>query len=107
MVKLFFLFHLGNNMSIINVTQSVFPLTVEFNASQILHCGDLTSQHQFQGYTSLFYDNLKGWTHPKALVRLQYPPSRIIGSLLTDYSQNFSCFGHIRLLLSKINSVTH
>jgi hypothetical protein len=31
-VKLFFLFHLGNGMFIINVTQSNFPLTIEFNA---------------------------------------------------------------------------
>jgi hypothetical protein len=42
--KLFFLFHLGNGMFIINVTQSTFPLTVEFAACQILPCGDLASQ---------------------------------------------------------------
>jgi hypothetical protein len=33
-VKIFFPFHLGNGMLIINVTQSTFPLTVEFNACQ-------------------------------------------------------------------------
>jgi hypothetical protein len=31
-VKSFFLFHLGNGMFIINVTQSTFSLSVEFNA---------------------------------------------------------------------------
>jgi hypothetical protein len=30
--KLFFLFHLGNSMFIIKVTQSTFPLTIEFDA---------------------------------------------------------------------------
>jgi hypothetical protein len=50
-VKIFFLFHLGNGMFIINVTQSTFPLTVEFDACQILPCGDLTSQLQLQGYS--------------------------------------------------------
>jgi hypothetical protein len=47
-------------MLIINVTQSTFPLTVEFDACQILHCGELISQLQLQGYTSPFYDNHKG-----------------------------------------------
>jgi hypothetical protein len=42
-VKLFFPFHLGNGMFIINITQSTFPLTVEFNACQILPCGELMS----------------------------------------------------------------
>jgi hypothetical protein len=50
---------------------------------------------------------LRAGTNPEALVRLQFPPSRITDSLLTDYSQNYSCFGHIPLLLAKINSVTH
>jgi hypothetical protein len=50
-VKIFFPFHLGNGMLIINVTQSIFPLTVEFNACQILHCGSLMSQLQLQGYS--------------------------------------------------------
>jgi hypothetical protein len=31
-VKIFFLFHLGNGMLIINVTQCTFPLIVEFDA---------------------------------------------------------------------------
>jgi hypothetical protein len=48
-VKLFFLFHLGNGMFIINVTQSTFPLIVEFDACQIFPCEDLTSQLQLQG----------------------------------------------------------
>jgi hypothetical protein len=47
-VKIFFLFHLGNGMLIINVTQSTFSLIVEFNACQVLPCGDLTSQLQLQ-----------------------------------------------------------
>jgi hypothetical protein len=46
-----FLFHLGNAMFIINVTQSTFPLTVGFGACQILPCGDLMSQLQLQGYS--------------------------------------------------------
>jgi hypothetical protein len=50
-VKLFFLFHLGNGMFIINVTQSTFPLTIESNTYQILPCGDLMSQLQLQGYS--------------------------------------------------------
>jgi hypothetical protein len=50
-VKLFFPFHRGNGMFIINVTQSTFPLTVEFDACQILPCGELMSQLQLQGYS--------------------------------------------------------
>jgi hypothetical protein len=50
-VKLFFLFHLGNGMFIINITQSTFPLTVEFNACQILPCRGLMSQLQLQEYS--------------------------------------------------------
>jgi hypothetical protein len=38
-------------MLIINVSQSTFPLTVEFNACQILPCGGLMSQLQLQGYS--------------------------------------------------------
>jgi hypothetical protein len=38
-------------MLIINVTQSTFPLTVEFDACQILPCGGLRSQLQLQGYS--------------------------------------------------------
>jgi hypothetical protein len=49
--KLFFLFHLGNGMFIINVTQSTFPLTVEFDVCQVLPCGDLMSQLQLRGYS--------------------------------------------------------
>jgi hypothetical protein len=45
-VKIFFPFHLGNGMLIINVTQSTFPLPVEFDACQILPCGGLMSQLQ-------------------------------------------------------------
>jgi hypothetical protein len=33
---------LGNGIFIINVTQSTFPLTVEFDACQVLPCGDFT-----------------------------------------------------------------
>jgi hypothetical protein len=50
MIKIFFPFHLGNGMLIINVTQSTFPLTVEFNACQILPCGRLMSQLKLQEY---------------------------------------------------------
>jgi hypothetical protein len=50
-VKIFFLFHLGNGMLIINVTQSTFPLTVEFTACQILPCRGLMSQLQLQEYS--------------------------------------------------------
>jgi hypothetical protein len=38
-------------MLIINVTQSTFPLIVEFDACQILPCGGLMSQLQLQGYS--------------------------------------------------------
>jgi hypothetical protein len=61
-VKLFFLFHLENAVFIINVPWSTFPLIVEFDACQILPCGELTSQLQLQGHTSPFYDNPKDWT---------------------------------------------
>jgi hypothetical protein len=44
-VKIFFLFHLGNGMFLIIVTQSAFPLTAEFNACQNLLCGDLKTLH--------------------------------------------------------------
>jgi hypothetical protein len=43
-VKMFFLFRLGNGMLIIIVTQSTFPLIVEFNACQVFPCRDLKSQ---------------------------------------------------------------
>jgi hypothetical protein len=112
-VKLFFLFHLGNSMFIINVTQSTFPLPVEFDACQILPCGGLKSQLQLQGYSFYmcpipgptgkpgqiwskilgikntllpFMKILRAGPDPKTLVRLQFPPSRTIDSLLTDYS---------------------
>jgi hypothetical protein len=50
-VKIFFIFHVGNGMVIINVTQSTFPLIVEFDACQILPCRELMSQLQLQGYS--------------------------------------------------------
>jgi hypothetical protein len=50
-VKIFFPFHLGNSMIIINVTQSTFLLIVEFDTCQILPCGGLMSQLQLQGYS--------------------------------------------------------
>jgi hypothetical protein len=120
-VKLFFLFHLGNGMFIINVTQSTFPLTVEFNACQVLPCGSLMSQLQLQGYsfymcpiprpTGKLVSVQSGWMwgktlgkkdtllpfmtilragpDPETLVRLQFPPSRTVNSLLKDCSQNY------------------
>jgi hypothetical protein len=138
-VKIFFLFHLGNGMLIINVTQSTFPLTVEFTACQILPCRGLMSQLQLQGYSFYmcpipestgmlvsvqsrwmwgetlgikdtllpFMTILRAGPDPSALERLQFLPSRTINSLLKDYSQNYSCLRHTRLLLVKINSVTH
>jgi hypothetical protein len=48
-VKIFFLFHLGNSMLTINITQSTFPLIVELEASHVLPFGDFTSQFQLQG----------------------------------------------------------
>jgi hypothetical protein len=48
-VKIFFLFHLGNVMFIVSVTQSTFPFTVEFDVCQIFPCRDLTSQLQLHG----------------------------------------------------------
>jgi hypothetical protein len=45
-VKIFFSFHLGNGLLIINVTQNTFPLTVEFDACHVHPCGDLMSQLQ-------------------------------------------------------------
>jgi hypothetical protein len=50
-VKILFLFHLGNVMLVINVTQSTFPLIVEFNVCQVLPFRNLTSQLQLQGYS--------------------------------------------------------
>jgi hypothetical protein len=73
-------------MFIVNVTQSTFPLTVEFNGCHILLCGEFTSQFQLQGYTSPFYDNPKAGPDPGVLVRLQFPPFRTFDNLLTDYS---------------------
>jgi hypothetical protein len=54
-----------------------------------------------------FMTILRAGPDPEALVRLQFPPSRTINSLLTDYSQNYSCFEHTTLYPAKINSVTH
>jgi hypothetical protein len=54
-----------------------------------------------------FMTILRAGPDPETLVRLQFPPSRAIGSLLTYYSQNYSCFRHTSLLLVKINNVTH
>jgi hypothetical protein len=44
---------------------------------------------------------------PRALERFQFLPSRTINSLLTDYTQNYSCFRYTPLLLAKINNITH
>jgi hypothetical protein len=124
---------LGNGIFIINVTQSTFPLTVEFDACQILPSGDPMSQLQLQGYfficapsqdpqvkpgicpewtdvarntgykgyTSPFMTILRAGPDPEILVRLLFPPSRTTDSLLTDYSQNYSCFRHTPLFLAK------
>jgi hypothetical protein len=54
-----------------------------------------------------FMTILRAGPDPETLVRLQFPPSKIIDSLLIDYSQNYSCFRHTPLLLVKINNVTH
>jgi hypothetical protein len=55
----------------------------------------------------LLWQILRAEPDPEVLVRLQFPPSRTTDSLLTVYSQNYSCFRHTPLLLAKINSVTH
>jgi hypothetical protein len=55
----------------------------------------------------LFMTILRAGPDPEALIRLQFPPSRTSDSFLTDYSGNYSCFGHLPLLLAKISSVTH
>jgi hypothetical protein len=95
-------------MFIINVNQSTFPLTVEFNTCQILPCGELTSNSSYKDTLLPFITILRAGPDPEALVRLQFPPSRTINSFfLTDYSQNYSCFRYTPLLLAKINSVTH
>jgi hypothetical protein len=55
-------------MFIINVTQRIFPLTVEFDACQVLPCRDLTSQLQLQGY-SLYM--CPSWVPQGSLVPVQ------------------------------------
>jgi hypothetical protein len=55
----------------------------------------------------LFITILRDGQDTKALERFQFLPSRTINSLLTDYSQNYSCFRHTPLLLVKINNITH
>jgi hypothetical protein len=113
-VKLFFLFYLRNCMFIINAT---FPLTVEFDACQILVetlCPNSSSKDTpficvpsrdpqgslvsiqsgpMWGKTLGIKDTLlpfmtilRARPGPETLVRLQFPPSRTIDSLLTDYS---------------------
>jgi hypothetical protein len=138
-VKIFFPFHLGNGMLIMNVTRSTFPLIVEFDIRQILPCGGLMSQLQLQEYSFYmcpileptgklvsvqsgqmwgetlgikdtllpFMTILRAGPDPRALERLRFLPSRTTDSLLTNYSQNYSCFRHTPLLLVKINNVTH
>jgi hypothetical protein len=54
-----------------------------------------------------FMTILRAGPDSRALKRLQFLPSRTINSLLTDYSQNYSCFRHTPLLLVKINNATH
>jgi hypothetical protein len=54
-----------------------------------------------------FMTILRAGPDPLALERLQFPPSRKTDGLLTDYSQNYSCFRHTPLLLVKINNVTN
>jgi hypothetical protein len=54
-----------------------------------------------------FMTILRAGPHSWSLERLQFLPSRTIDSLLTDYSQNYSCFRHTSLLLVKINNETH
>jgi hypothetical protein len=120
-------------MLIINVTQSTFPLTVEFDACLILPCGGLMSQLQLQGYSFYMYPILEptgnlvsvqsGWMWGETLgikdtllpfvtiLRAGPDPSALERLQFlpsrTDYSQNYSCFRHTPLLLIKINNVTH
>jgi hypothetical protein len=54
-----------------------------------------------------FMTILRAGPDPRAQERLQFLPSRTIDSLLTDYSQNYSCFRYTLLLLVKINNKTH
>jgi hypothetical protein len=67
-VKIFFPFHLGNGILIIIVTQSTFPLIVEFDTCQTLPCGGLMSQLQLQGYFFLYVPHLR--THREYLSRV-------------------------------------
>jgi hypothetical protein len=43
---------------LLNVTQSSFPLIVEFDACQVPPCTDLMSQLQLQGYSSICIPSL-------------------------------------------------
>jgi hypothetical protein len=54
-----------------------------------------------------FMTMLRAGPDPRALERFQFLPSRTSNSLLTDFSQNYSCFRHTPFLLVKINNVTH
>jgi hypothetical protein len=67
-VKIFFLFHLGNGMLIINVTQSTFPLIVESNACQILLCGGLIVME-------ILTDKKPSNTHRSGELRFYFTPA--------------------------------
>jgi hypothetical protein len=98
-VKLLFLFHLGNGMFVINITQSTFPLAVLNSMHTRSFLVEKLSPKSSSNDTLLsFMTILRAGSDPEALLWLQFPPSRIIDSLLTDYSRNYSCFRHTTLL---------
>jgi hypothetical protein len=73
-VKIFFLFHLGNGMLIINVTQCTFPLIVEFDACQILLVEALcpnSSSKDIPVICAPYWTHRKRWYLPRKLVSAQ------------------------------------
>jgi hypothetical protein len=73
-------------MFIINVTQSTFPLVVEFNVCRFCLVENLHSNSISNDSLLPLVIILKAGSHPKALIRLQFLPSGTINTLLTDYS---------------------
>jgi hypothetical protein len=54
-MRLLFLFHLGNCLTTINITQTSSPIAVEFDACIGMPCGDLENQCYTQTRAKTIY----------------------------------------------------
>jgi hypothetical protein len=64
-IGLLFLFHLGDYLTTINITQTYSPIATEFDVCFVISCGELENQHYIQTRTQTIYmcaDLALGWS---------------------------------------------